>query len=101
MLYRAGPRNGVRYCDLHTYVLMTNHVHLLVTPHEGGATSRMMQAIGRRYVGAFNERYRLRAHTQQQKVWGSDRFQRQIELLTQRAATLAPRGRPRQLGKCT
>jgi hypothetical protein len=37
---------------------MTNHVHLLMTPHEAGATSRMMQAIGRRYVGAFNARYR-------------------------------------------
>ena len=45
-------------CHLHAYVLMTNHVHLLVTPHEAGATSRMMQAIGRRYVGAFNGRYR-------------------------------------------
>ncbi len=45
-------------CDLHAYVLMTNHVHLLITPHEAGAASRMMQAIGRRYVGSFNARYR-------------------------------------------
>lgn len=37
---------------------MTNHVHLLVTPHEAGAVSRMMQAIGRRYVACFNARYR-------------------------------------------
>ena len=43
----------------------------------------------------------LRAHTQQQKVWGSDRFQRQIEQLSQRAATMAPRGRPKKPGKCT
>ena len=43
-------------CHLHAYVLMTNHVHLLVTPHEAGATSRMMQAIGRRYVRYFNTR---------------------------------------------
>lgn len=178
-------------CDLHAYVLMTNHVHLLVTPHEVGAASRMMQAIGRRYVGCFNARYRrtgtlwegrfksapvdsanylltcyryielnpvragmvakpadyrwsshaynalgthepritphplylglgtndierqraysqlfkaelrsndlddLRAHTQQQKAWGSDRFRQQIEALTQRSAGIRPRGRPR------
>lgn len=37
----------------------------------------------------------LRAHTQQQRAWGSDRFQAQIEALTHRAATLSPRGRPR------
>jgi putative transposase len=45
-------------CALHAYVLMTNHVHLLVTPAEPGAASRMMQAIGRRYVASFNARYR-------------------------------------------
>ena len=45
-------------CAVHAYVLMTNHVHLLVTPQVPGASSRMMQAIGRRYVGCFNARYR-------------------------------------------
>jgi len=34
-------------CGVQAYVLMTNHVHLLVTPHEGGATSRMMKAVAR------------------------------------------------------
>lgn len=42
---------------LHGYVLMTNHVHLLVSAQEAGAVSRMMQALGRRYVRAFNARY--------------------------------------------
>lgn len=37
---------------------MTNHVHLLVTPTVVGAASAMMQALGRRYVGYFNTRYR-------------------------------------------
>lgn len=178
-------------CDIHAYVLMTNHVHLLMTPHEAGAGSGMMQAIGRRYVGSFNARYRrtgtlwegrfksalvdseryvltcyryielnpvraamvetpsayrwssharnasgahepritphpvyralgltapdrelayrglfveavsnaditdLRIHTQQQKAWGSERFRQQIEALTERAARIRPRGRPR------
>lgn len=44
-------------CAIHAYVLMTNHVHLLVTPTDAGGVSRMMQAIGRRYVACFNARY--------------------------------------------
>lgn len=178
-------------CALHAYVLMTNHVHLLVTPHEVGAVSRLMQAIGRRYVGCFNARYGrtgtlwegrfksalvdsedyllrcyryielnpvragmvtdpldyrwsshacnaygthepritphpaylaldpepsvrqqtyrhlfadsletqdadgLRIHTRQQKAWGSEKFRLLVEALTQRAAAVRPRGRPK------
>jgi putative transposase len=37
---------------------MTNHVHLLVTPSSVGAVSRMMQWLGRQYVGYINGRYR-------------------------------------------
>ncbi len=44
-------------CSVHAWVFMTNHVHLLVTPSEVGGVSRMMQAIGRRYVGGFNARH--------------------------------------------
>lgn len=42
---------------IHGYVLMTNHVHLLVSASAAGAVSRMMQALGRRYVRRFNTRY--------------------------------------------
>jgi putative transposase len=44
-------------CDLHAFVLMTNHIHLLATGREPGAISRMMQAIGRRYVRYINRAY--------------------------------------------
>lgn len=37
---------------------MTNHVHLLVTPMEEMATSRMMQYVGRLYVQYFNYKYK-------------------------------------------
>ena len=40
--------------QLHAYVLMDNHFHLLLTPPDGVALGRMMQALGRRYVGAHN-----------------------------------------------
>lgn len=39
---------------VHAYVLMDNHFHLLVTPHEADGLSRMMQSLGRRYVRRFN-----------------------------------------------
>lgn len=42
-------------CHVHAYVLMTHHVHLLVTPCEVGAVSRMMQSVGRRYVRFIND----------------------------------------------
>jgi putative transposase len=40
---------------IHAYVLMTNHVHLLVTPEDELSTSRMMQQLGRKYVTYFNK----------------------------------------------
>jgi putative transposase len=42
---------------IHAYVLMGNHVHLLLTPSTDVALSRMMQDLGRRYVGWFNHKY--------------------------------------------
>jgi putative transposase len=45
-------------CTIHAYVLMTNHVHLLVTPSRPGAVSTLMQSLGRRYVQYVNHTYR-------------------------------------------
>lgn len=42
---------------LHAYVLMDDHVHLLATPAGTEGLSRMMQALGRNYVGWFNHRH--------------------------------------------
>ncbi len=44
-------------CQLHAYVLMDNHVHLLVTSSRAGGASKMMQRLGRRYVAEFNRRH--------------------------------------------
>jgi len=43
-------------CDIHAYVLMTNHVHLLVTPQTENGISKMMQMVGRYYVQYYNSR---------------------------------------------
>ena len=44
-------------CQLHAYVLMTNHIHLLLTPCSEQSVARMMVALGRRYVPYVNATY--------------------------------------------
>ena len=43
--------------QLHAYVLMTNHVHLLMSPLEAKSIGSVMQSVGGRYVPWFNRRY--------------------------------------------
>ena len=45
-------------CAVHAYALMTNHVHLLLTPNTDEGVSRLMQSVGRRYVRYVNSTYR-------------------------------------------
>lgn len=42
---------------VHSYVLMTNHLHLLLTPETNEGVPRLMQALGRRYVRYFNDHH--------------------------------------------
>ncbi|MDR2000174.1 MAG: transposase [Zoogloeaceae bacterium] len=46
------------HCGIHAYVLMTNHVHLLVTPECENSIEKLMQSIGRRYVQYINRQYK-------------------------------------------
>ena len=45
-------------CTVHAYVLMTNHVHLLVTPAKADSAGLMMKHLGQRYVQYVNRVYR-------------------------------------------
>lgn len=45
-------------CAMHAYALMTNHVHLLITPERAEAVPRLLISLGRRYVQHINRRYR-------------------------------------------
>jgi putative transposase len=45
-------------CDVYAYVLMTNHVHLLLSPHGKKSVSGLMQSLGRRYVQYVNRIYK-------------------------------------------
>ncbi|HEY2629789.1 MAG TPA: transposase, partial [Usitatibacter sp.] len=44
-------------CRIHAFVLMTNHVHLLMSGDEPDSSSRMMKSLGERYVPEFNRRH--------------------------------------------
>jgi putative transposase len=45
-------------CVLHAYALMTNHVHLLITPKRAESVPKLIIALGRRYVQYINTTYR-------------------------------------------
>lgn len=45
-------------CSIHAYVLMTNHIHWLVTPETEDGLSKLFQSLGRKYVQYFNYTYR-------------------------------------------
>jgi putative transposase len=42
---------------LHAWLLLGDHCHLLATPPQAPALSRMMQALARRHAAAFNRRH--------------------------------------------
>lgn len=43
--------------SVHGWVFMTNHIHLLLTPPDDTAVSKLMQYLGRLYVRRFNYTY--------------------------------------------
>jgi len=68
-------------CSVHAYVLMTNHVHLLVTPTKEYGISHMMQRLGQRYVTWVNRTYR-RTGTLWEGRYKSSLVQTETYLLT-------------------
>jgi putative transposase len=45
-------------CRLHAYCLMTNHVHLLLTPERAEGCALLMKGIGQLYAQYINKRYK-------------------------------------------
>jgi len=44
-------------CAVHAYCLMTNHVHLLLSPSSADACKALMKQLGQRYAQYFNRTY--------------------------------------------
>lgn len=49
---------AARKVEIHAYVLMGNHIHLLVSSREAGAVSSALRRLGQCYAQAFNRRHR-------------------------------------------
>jgi putative transposase len=90
-------------CDVHAYALMTNHVHLLVTPRQPGAIASMMQSVGCRYVRYLNDwrgrtgtlwegRYKAGLVSSEEYLWMCHRY---IELNPVRAGIVGDPARYR------
>jgi putative transposase len=66
LMYLAHLRQlSERYdCAIHAYCLMTNHVHILLTPQAADACTGLMRDLGQRYVQYFN-----RCHERTGTLW--------------------------------
>ncbi len=68
-------------CSIHAYVLMTNHVHLLLTPADATSAGLLMKRLGQRYVQYINRTYQ-RSGTLWEGRFRSCIVQREDYLLT-------------------
>ena len=57
-LHWLGEALKEAHAALHAYALMTNHVHLLLTPRRAAAVPKLVISLGRRYVQYINTTYR-------------------------------------------
>ncbi len=56
-------------CSVHAYVLMGNHVHLLLTPSRAGGVARLMRCLGEHYAAYIHN-----VHRRDVVLW-EDRYQ--------------------------
>lgn len=68
-------------CRLHAYVLMSNHVHLVLTPPEPGAVAKLFMSLGGTYVRYFNRKY-SRSGTLWERRYYSSLIDTEVYLLT-------------------
>jgi putative transposase len=89
--------HGECRCDIHAFVLMTNHVHLLVTPRTASAASELMRRLNIRFVRRMNDRLTRRGPGFESRFWSSViessgyflRCQRYVEMNPVRAGLVA------------
>ena len=87
-------------CAVHAFVLMTNHVHLLLTPQQPNAVARdpatRQQAYRSMVMDAVDpaDVASIRRHLQRQHAYGSDRFRKIIEVQLGRSVGPQKIGQP-------
>ena len=77
-------------CTLHAYVLMTNHVHLLLTPPHPESVAQLFVSLGRRYVQYINKTYRRTGTLWDSRYKSSLIHADEYQLLCQRYIELNP-----------
>jgi putative transposase len=58
-------------CRIHAFALMTNHLHLLLTPDQEGGASELMRHVNLRFVQAMNRRYGRTGSGFEGRFWSS------------------------------
>ena len=82
---------------VHAYVLMTNHIHLLMTAARDNGVVAVMKRLGQRYVQHVNRTYqRTGGLFEGRFVLGSPRFERQVAAMVGRRTWKGSPGRPRK-----
>ena len=61
-LFHLGRMLARTGCKLHAYCLMSNHVHLLLSPDRSEACSNLMKGIGQIYSQYVNKLYKKSGH---------------------------------------
>ena len=77
-------------CQIHAFVLMTNHVHLLVTPERKDSASELMRRVNLRFVQAMNRRYGRTGSGWEGRFWSSVIDTRSYFMTTHRYIELNP-----------
>lgn len=77
-------------CAVHAYVLMTNHVHLLLTPPSAQAVAHLVMSLGRRYVQYINKTYHRTGTLWDSRYKSSLVHAEDYQLLCQRYIELNP-----------
>jgi putative transposase len=77
-------------CEVHAFVLMTNHVHLLVTPKAADSASELLRRVNLRFVQAMNRRYGRTGSAWEGRFWSSIVETAGYFLATQRYIELNP-----------
>jgi putative transposase len=66
LLGKCARQRGVA---IHGYVLMTTHMHAVLTGSDAESVPRMMQSLGRSYVRYFNEKHRRTGTLWEGRYW--------------------------------
>ena len=89
--------------SVHAYALMSNHVHLFISPTSAGNLARAMRILNQRSGTLWESRFRSCLVDSEryalERALGSPTFQAMVARTLNRPVAVRPRGRPRAQDK--